>query len=450
MAATRSTHRPHIAPSAAPLASPPPPRRGGTHAAGGYALLAATLLLHLVTLLAIFPNTREDVVMRGFLQLTFHDSGATLVGAIPYRDFLLEYPPGTLLFMLLPRLFATGYLDYRSLFFLQAALLDCVVVLALYASARTAGLSPPRVLGFYTLAIALLGPIVDYRLDIAPVALTALALLAWQRDRPVLAAVLLAAGTATKVYPALLLPPLLFDAWTRGGRRSALLALLGFAAAATLIVSPALAAGPQNILHNLRFQTNRHLQVESIWATPPLLLHLATGFPLEVVGRNRALVILGPGDAWGDAGTSALILVALATYAAWWRARRGGERHDILFVGTATLVLASAMLSKVLSPQFLLWAMPPLALLPLPRGAHRRAGAVATVAALVLFLAALPLTQWIYPMHYGELVRYIRPAAVGALALRNLLLVLTLTLLLGIMWGQGGFKKAATTPSWRS
>ncbi len=437
MAATRSANRPHVAPSAAPLAAPTPSGGGGTRAASRYALLAGTLLLHLVALLAIFPNTREDVVMRGFLQLSFHDSGATLVGAVPYRDFLLEYPPGTLLFMLLPRLFAAGYLDYRSLFFLQAALLDCVVVLALYASARTAGLSPPRVLGFYTLAIALLGPIVDYRLDIAPVALTALAVLAWQRDRRVLAAVLLAAGTATKVYPALLLPPLLFDAWVRGGRRSVTLALLGFAAAVALLVSPALAAGLPNIAHNLRFQTNRHLQVESIWATPPLLLHLATGFPLEVAGRHRALVILGPGDAWGGAGTPALVLVALATYAAWWRARqRGGKRRAILFVGTAMLVLASAMLSKVLSPQFLLWAMPPLALLPVPRGAHRRVTTVATVAALILFLATLPLTQWVYPLHYGELVRYIRPAAVGALALRNLLLVLTLTLLLGVMWGQ--------------
>lgn len=439
MAATRSTYRPPIAPSAVSLT--PPARRGhsGTRAASGYALLAATLLLHLAALLVIFPNTREDVVMRGFLQLTFHDSGATLVGAVPYRDFLLEYPPGTLLFMLLPRLFATGYLDYRSLFFLQVTLLDCIVVLALYASARTAALSPLRVLGLYTLAIALLGPIVDYRLDIAPVALTALAVLAWQRDRPVLAAMLLAAGTATKVYPALLLPPLLYDAWIRRGRRSSALALLGFAAALALLLSPALAAGPWNVLHNLRFQTNRHLQVESIWATPPLLLHLATGFPLEVVGRHRALVILGPGDAWGAAGTPALVLVALATYAAWWRAyRRGRERRDILFVGTATLVLASAMLSKVLSPQFLLWAMPSLALLPMSRGTHQRAAGIATVAALVLFLAALPLTQWIYPLHYGELVRYIAPAAVSVLALRNLLLVLTLALLITVIWGRRG------------
>jgi len=461
MAATRGTRRPRAAPAAASPSTTAPPRgrvrylwsrrdaqtrwsRALSRATGRYALLAATVLLHLVLLLVVFPNTREDVVVRGFLQLSFHDAGATLVGAAPYRDFLLEYPPGTLLFMLLPRLFADGYLDYRSLFFLQVAALDCTIVLALYASARAARLPAVRVLGLYTLAIALLGPLVDYRLDLAPAALTALAVLAWQRDRPALAAALLTAGAATKVYPALLLPPLLLDYWTRGGaRRSRRVGVAALTAAGTiaLLLSPALAAGPQALAHDLSFQTNRHLQVESIWATPPLLLHLLTHFPLQVVGRNRALVILGPGDAWGGAGTPALALVALATYVAWWRRRRSASgREGMLLVGTATLVLASAMSSRVLSPQFLLWAMPPLALLPLPRRGRRRA-----VLALACFLIALPLTQWVYPLHYGELVRYLAPAAVGVLALRNLLLALALALLLSLLWGGGKQERRAAT-----
>jgi hypothetical protein len=426
MAVTSSSDRARMAPSSG---TPVAGRRALSRAGGRYALLAATLLLHLIALLIIFPNTREDVVMRGFLQLTFHDSGATLVGAVPYRDFLFEYPPGMLLFMLPPRLFAAGFLDYRTLFFLQVALLDCVVVITLYASARTAGLPVPRVLGLYTLAVALLGPIIDYRLDLAPAALTALAVLAWQRDRPALAAILLAVGTTTKAYPLLLLPPLLYDYWARGQTRRVGYALLGYAVTLVLLLSPALYAGVANALHSLRFQTNRHLQVESIWATPPLLLHLLTGFPLEVVGRNRALVVLGPGDAWGGAGTPALALVVVATYALWRRLYRHGEQVTALLVGTVTLTLAAAVLSKVLSPQFLLWVMPPLVLLPLPRAARWRA-----ILALVLFLATLPLTQWIYPMHYGELVRYLTPTAVGALALRNLLLVVALALLLNVMW----------------
>jgi hypothetical protein len=97
-----------------------------------------------------------------------------------------------------------------------------------------------------------------------------------------------------------------------------------------------------------------------------------------------------------------------------------------LLVGTATLVLATAILSKVLSPQYLIWVLPLCAVLPLrPR---------LILAALAAFYAALPLTQWIYPLHYGELVQLLTPLSVAVLATRDTLLLLTLATLLGAFW----------------
>ena len=176
------------------------------------------------------------------------------------------------------------------------------------------------------------------------------------------------------------------DQWLRGRARRAPVAALAFAGSLAIFLSPALLAGPEALGHAVRFQAYRHLQVESIWATPALLLHLANGFALQVAFRSRALVVLGPGDALGYAGTAALALAVLATYWGWWRLRRRPEVRDLaLLIGTATLVLSAAMLSKVLSPQYLIWVMPPFALLPLrPR---------LTMAALAAFYAALPLTH---------------------------------------------------------
>jgi hypothetical protein len=80
----------------------------------------------------------------------------------------------------------------------------------------------------------------------------------------------------------------------------------------------------------------------------------------------------------------------------------------------------------VLSPQYLIWVMPTFALLPLrPR---------LTLAALAAFYAALPLTQWIYPLHYGELVQLLMPLPVAVLATRNFALVLALAILLRAFW----------------
>ena len=135
--------------------------RGGTEATPGRRVTDAVLLgitvgLHLALLLVIFPNTREDFVLHGNLRLFFHDSGWTLAGAVPYRDFLFEYPPGSLLFMLVPHVFGVGFLRYRTLFFVENAVLDVIVVAALYAIARGARQPPMRPLVLYTLAVAAL------------------------------------------------------------------------------------------------------------------------------------------------------------------------------------------------------------------------------------------------------------------------------------------------------
>lgn len=402
----------------------------GGHLGARHLLLLAFLALHLLLFLVIFPGSSEDAVLRGNLWLFFRDSGRALTGAVPYRDFLLEYPPGALLVMMLPRAFAVGYLQYRTLFFAEAALLDALIVVALFASTRSARIPTWRALCLYTLAIVLLGPLVVYRLDLAPAALTALAVLAWQRDSSGLSAAALALGTATKVYPLLLVPLLLMDAWARHGARRVWRAMLAFGVTLAIVLSPALLAGTTGLARALRFQTERHLQVEAIWAVPVLLLHISQRFPLEIAARGRALVILGPGDAWGNYGALLLALVALAVYGGWWRLRARPELHAAaVLTGTAALVFAAAILSKVLSPQYLIWVMAPLALLPLrPRP---------TIVALLAFFAALPLTQWLYPLHYGELVRLITPLTVGVLAARDALLLIALAAVLAAFWRLG-------------
>lgn len=414
---------------------------------GRYALLLVALALHVALFLLVFPNAGEDQVLHGNLWLFYRDGGRALSGAVPYRDFLFEYPPGALVVMALPRLFAVGYLQYRTLFFVECAVLDAAIVVALYSAARATGLPAWRVLGLYTLAVVLLGPLADYRIDLAPAALTALALAAWLRRHDGAAAVLLAAGTATKLYPGLLLPVLLMDVWRRGPR-AALRAATLFALTLGLLLSPVLLVTPAQLARDVQFQTGRHLQVESLWAVPVLLLHLARWLPLEIVARGRALVILGPGDALGALGTPLLLLVAVAIYWHWWQSRlpvhatdsakktASGEdaanrswaytESSPLLIGSAALVVAATILNKVLSPQYLIWAMAPLALLPLrPR---------ATIVTLCAFIAALPLTQWLYPLHYGELVQLISPLTVAILGLRDLLLLIALVAVLVAYW----------------
>jgi hypothetical protein len=86
-------------------------------------------------------------------------------------------------------------------------------------------------------------------------------------------------------------------------------------------------------------------------------------------------------------------LAALAVV--WARFARGRVTGDALAVSAAAAVVAFVALSKVLSPQFLIW---PLFLLPLVSGLRLRvAGA--------LYLAACLLTELWFPARYWELVK---------------------------------------------
>jgi hypothetical protein len=165
-----------------------------------------------------------------------------------------------------------------------------------------------------------------------------------------------------------------------------------------------------------------------------LLLHVFWHLPLEVPNLGRAFVIIGPGDALGAAGTPTLLVACLVIYWRWWRVPRlrsgPGDATEVesLLLGTAALVLSATILSKVLSPQYLLWALPPLALLPTRSWWTR--------AALCAFYCALPLTQWLFPDHFGDLVGLLEPRDVVVLALRNLLLLLAFAALMGSLWHQ--------------
>lgn len=390
------------------------------------ALLVVVTLVHLIALLFIFP-TLEDVSLRGTLHLFYLDSGRLLSGSIPYRQFFFEYPPGSLLFIAVPRLFAIGFLSFRVMFFIEISILDVVMLMVLYATARTVRANPLTVLGLYSVMILALGPLVLYRLDLAPAVVTAFAVLAWLRGRFLLAAATLAIGVVIKAYPLILLPPLLIDAWSTAGLRRSLYAGVAFAVAVIVGLIPLLLSGTQGIKNLLAFQLDRHLQVESIWATAPLVLHRLSGFPLVVSGRERAEVILGPGDAFGQAGTLVLVGVAAFVYLRWlWARRYRGDAGAALLTMAATLLVAATVLSKVLSPQYFLWSMPAVVLLPLRT---RR-----IVVVFALFIVALLCTQWIYPLHYGELVRLVLPGVVAVLTLRNLLVLAVLTLLLCMPW----------------
>jgi len=343
-------------------------------------------------------------------------------GLVPYRDFGFEYPPGALPAIVLPALVTGTVHAYRIAFVAELALVGVVAVLLLDAVLRRLELPRrERILSLAVVALAplLLGGVILTRFDLVPAAvvLAALALAVAGRRRA--AALVVGVGAAVKLYPALLLPPLAIDAWRRGGRRE-LAIVLGLAVAPVALAYIAFfAVAPDGVLDSLGRQIGRPLQIESVGAGLLLALHQAFGMGLGWTSGSGSQNLTGTGAGVLAAlqGVAQVVAVVLV----WVAYARGPSTAERLVRYGAASVVAFVALSKVLSPQFLVWLV---LLVPVVGGPRRRA-------ALALTVVACALTAVWFPARYWDLVRDFDPLVSWLVLLRGLVL---LGLLAALTW----------------
>lgn len=343
---------------------------------------------------------------------------------------LREYPvPGLLVlaapYGLLALLGATSY--YSLLVIVLAVTLDGVFLRVLLA--RSAGAEHGRIGGVsvpaaaWLAAVPAIGSLTYARFDLLPGMLIGLALLSVV-DAPRRAGVLGALATGVKYWPALVLPTL------AAPRSSRVRVLLSGAVTGVALVGISLAVGgADRILSPLDYQGSRGLQIESVAATPAMVLWAAGPGEYDVFFSSAlAWEIEGPGvSALVTASTIATTLLLAGMVALWvlaWR-RPGDARQGLPATIWLTLAAVSAFLvgGKVLSPQYLIWLLPAAcAGLVLLEDPHERRRLQRWTAVL---LVTSVLTHVVFPHGYLELIEHTpwSGAVVVLLVLRNLLLI---------------------------
>jgi hypothetical protein len=177
---------------------------------------------------------------------------------------------------------------------------------------------------------------------------------------------------------------------------------------------PFLVLGPAGVVDSVGRQLGRPLQIESLGAGFLLAAHQAFGLGIEMRSSAGSQNLVGT---LPDALAAVLsVLQAGVLVAIWVAFARGPAEPARLARFAAAAVVAFVALGKVLSPQFLIWLVPLVALV---RG---RAAA--------LLVAALVVTQLWFPFRYWDLVRDFDPLASWLVPLRDLLLVALLAILL--------------------
>ncbi|MHC6222970.1 glycosyltransferase family 87 protein [Arthrobacter sp. MMS24-S77] len=181
--------------------------------------------------------------------------------------------------------------------------------------------------------------------DMWAVAMLAVGMYFFAKERPVLAGVFIGLGTATKLYPVLILGAVFLLA-LRSGRFRAFFATTLSAALAWLAVNiPIVAVNPAGWRYFFDFTQDRPAGYSSLW------------FAYNLVAERLHLVQLGP-QAINALALNVFLLACVLIAGLVLTAPRRPRLAQLTFLIVAAFILSN----KVYSPQFVLWLVPLLAL----------------------------------------------------------------------------------------
>lgn len=274
-------------------------------------------------------------------------------GLVPYFDRLpgdmeyLEYPVLTGVFMEVASWFTPGsgsIQHQEKVYWMVNAgmLMVCTAVIAVCVARIHRRRPWDALLVALAPAFALTATI---NWDLLAVALTAAAMLMWSRGRALAFGVLLGLATAAKLYPVLLLGPLLILCWRAGKWREFATGLLGAAGAWLAVNLPVMLGAPEGWAKFYTFSQERGVDFGSFW----LILSQRMDSPLSTDTVNTLATVL-------------MLLSCLGVAALGLTAPRRPRFAQLAFLVVAAFVLTN----KVYSPQYVLWLVP-LAALARPR-----------------------------------------------------------------------------------
>nr|WP_232542128.1 glycosyltransferase 87 family protein [Nocardia bovistercoris] len=333
----------------------------------------------------------------------------------PLTDERWQYPPLTGALLVAPWLLGGGH-AYNWFFFAVVAAADAGALALLIRAARREGsasapregsasapregsASAQRGPWMWVLGVALVGRVCYGRIDLV-VAVAAIAALLWVTRRPLAAGAAVAAGALLKLWPVLVL---------LGLRGRALRPVSAAAAGIGAVTAAALTAWSPGAWSFLRFQSERGLQIESPAATPLLIARWIHG-GWTITHRYGAEELSGP---LVSAVARGCVLATLVGGAALLvvRLRYRPPVADLALCA----VLLVMVTSRVLSPQYVVWAVAVAAVCALdPRTTQRPVFAV--------LLAAAFATQVEFPFVYDRVATGSLPGVI-VLTLRNGLLL---------------------------
>ncbi len=261
----------------------------------------------------------------------------------------LEYPVLTGLFMWLASIITTPIAELlgmdATVAFFNVNVLGLLpfLLIAVIATALTVRHRPWDAAMLALAPTMILGATINW--DLIPIALTALAMLAWARSKPGWAGVALGLAIAAKFYPVLILGAFAILALRTAKWRPSLILLGSTVATWVLVNAPFAIANTEGWWYFYSFNSERGVDFGSLWYASSVL-----GVPAV------------PADALNTVATGTFLLLFVLIAVLSLATKRRPRLAQVAFLVIAAFVLSG----KVYSPQYVLWLVP-LAAMARPR-----------------------------------------------------------------------------------
>jgi hypothetical protein len=307
-----------------------------------------------------------------------------------------EYQPGALWFFAAVGVAAGGLSEFDD--FLRALMAVNCVILA--AHVLLAGIFGGRFAPWLMLALAAAcGPILLFRFELFVSLLVISGWLLWRSGRLAAAGALLGFAVSAKLYPVLLGPLFLIDAWRLGRWPRVATGLAGWGMGLALPILALFAFGtrPSEVMDALRYHFDKPVGIDGFQGSLIPVLQELFGIPLRNAPRNG---IYGfDSDLGIAAGLIAWLWLPLVLAVMFFTWRKSGGKAwpepAALFVIFGIYV----GLGKLMAPQYVWWAVPFLAFASPGVFSVRQILAISTP-----LLAALAISQIVYPLNYTEFI----------------------------------------------
>jgi len=281
------------------------------------------------------------------------------------KPLSMEYPPLTLLFISIPRLFSADPLGYTVTYVAMVFMFFAVGLQIVNLLAEKYQKDQKKMMLAYSVLVLILFEFVVDRHDIFPMAFTLIAIYCFVTKRYMWAFVFLSLGMMTKLYPAILFPIFLAPLLVNRDWKNTLTGIAAFMLVALGILAITLMIDPNMLSYFIDYHSGRPLQIESVAAS---LI-----YPFKMLGLTNAWIAFSYGSdnlmgSLPDAVASiltplmlGLILFSCLLFLYLYNRFHNAETRSALFgLAIMFVILLFIIVGKVFSSQYILWIIPPL------------------------------------------------------------------------------------------